>query len=97
MAGEVYTVGTETGYDRGLRQGAGRFRKIGRRGVYPGGFALASPEDAERLIDERGMRGVWAVYRLDADLERDTVPSENGWWRALVNDSVILEKVESAK
>lgn len=89
----VFTVGNEGNYDRGLREYPGRFRKLGRRGNYAGGFAVASYEDAKRLIDEQGKSGEWAVYELECDMDRDTVPSENGWWRALVVNSVVRRKV----
>ncbi len=90
---EVYTVGNEKNYDHGIVTYGKRFKKLGRQRDYPGGFAVQTPEEAERLIDERGKRGEWAVYALDASWERDTVPSENGWWRALVKSSRIVCKI----
>lgn len=97
----VYTVGTEEFYDEQLRVSqrvvnpAEKFAKIGRRKDYAGGFAVASFEDAQRLIEEFGKEGVWAVYRLDADWNTDTLPSMNGWWNALIKTSTVLCKVDS--
>ena len=89
----VFTVGHESNYDQGIIEHGDAFRKLGRREDYPGGFACCSVYDAQRLIDEFEKRGEWAVFELDADWERDTVPSENGWWHALINDSVVTRKV----
>lgn len=91
----VFTVGHEANYDRGIVEYGKKFQKLGRRKDYPGGFALRTPEDAERLIDEQGKRGEWAVYALAADWEKDTVPSENGWWHALVKSSRVVRKIPS--
>lgn len=91
----VFTVGHEANYDRGIVEYGKKFQKLGRRKDYPGGFAVRTPEDAERLIDEHGKRGEWAVYALAADWEKDTVPSENGWWHALVKSSLIICKIPS--
>lgn len=89
----VFTVGHEENYDRGIVKYRTKFQKLGRRKDYPGGFAVRTPEDAERLIDEQGKRGEWAVYALDADWEKHTVPSENGWWHALVKSSRVVRKI----
>ncbi len=89
----VYTVGNEQNYDLNIALYGAGFKKVGHRPNYPGGFACKTPEDAARLIAERGYRGAWAVYELAADWEADTAPSENGWWHALINDARILRKV----
>ncbi len=89
----VFTVGHEGNYDRGIIEYGSAFLKSGRSEHYPGGFAVRSPEEAERLIDDHGMRGEWAVYGLAADWEKDTAPSESGWWHSLVNDSPIVRKI----
>jgi hypothetical protein len=89
----VYTVGHETNYDQGLVEQGETFEKLGRQGDYPGGFAVKTPEDARRLIKEQGREGERAVYGLAADWDTDTAPSENGWWRALVNTSRIVRKI----
>lgn len=93
----VFTVGFEQNYDRGILEYGSEFKKLGRRSTYPGGFAACRVEDAFRLIHEFDQLGKWAVYELEADWERDTVPSENGWWHALINDSLIVRKVVSAQ
>jgi len=89
---KVFTVGQEESYDRGIEEFGAAFQKKGRHEGYAGGFAFASSADASLLIEEMGMKG-WAVYELDADLVRDTVPIEGGWWRELLVDSLILRKV----
>ena len=89
----VFTVGHEANYDRGIVEYGKKFQKLGRRKDYPGGFAVRTPKDAERLIDEQGKRGEWAVYALAADWDKDTVPSENGWWHALVKSSRVVRKI----
>ena len=91
----VFTVGHAANYDKGLAEYGKKFQKLGRRGDYPGGFAVRSAEDAEKLIDEQGKRGEWAVYALAADWDKDTVPCENGWWHALVKSSPVVCKISS--
>jgi len=91
----VFTAGHEANYDWGIVEYGKKFQKLGRRKDYPGGFAVRTPEDAERLIEEQGKRGEWAVYALAADWEKDTTPSENGWWHALVKSSRVVRKIPS--
>jgi hypothetical protein len=90
---QVFTVGHEESYDQGLLTHGRKFMKQGLRGDYPGGFAVKSIRDAQRLITEMNKRGVWAIYSLEADWEKDTVPSLHGWWHALVHTRRIVEKV----
>lgn len=90
---KAYTVGHERNYDRGIVDHGRGFMKAGRQDGYLGGFVLRTVREAYRLIGEFGKRGEWAVYELDADWGRDTVPSKDGWWHDLVNDSVITRKV----
>jgi hypothetical protein len=89
----VLTVGNRSVYDKGIRLYGNAFQKTGRTAEYAGGFAVSSFADAQRLIDEFGKRGEWAVYELDADWDTDTVQSDNGWWHALLKDSKVLRKV----
>lgn len=91
--GRVFTVGNEEAYDHGIQTLGDDFLKLGKRPNYAGGYALSSVEDAQMLIDEQDMRGTWAIYELDADWEKDTVVSRNGWWRALLRDARIIRKV----
>ena len=93
MSDHVFTVGHARNYDKNLAKHGKDFKKLGRGGDYPGGFACRTIEDAERLIDEQGGRGKWAVYELEADWDKDTVPSCAGWWHSLINDARILRKV----
>lgn len=89
----VFTVGNEKMYDRGLKKYGKLMEKKGRTRNYAGGFALRSPEDASRLIEEMGKANEWAVYMLDADWEKDTAPSNDGWWHALLRNATILQKI----
>jgi len=95
----VFTVGNEQAYDLGLQVRGKDFQKIGRRNGlvnhYPGGFAFKSADDANKLIKEFERQDEWAVYELEADWEKDTVPSKNGWWHALINDVRIIRKHET--
>ena len=90
----VYTVGNEEFYDRRLQENR-ELIKLGRHRDYPGGFAVKSIKDAYRLIKEFGKQNEWAVYELDANWSKDTLQSKNGWWHALINDSLVLRKIES--
>lgn len=89
----IYTVGNEKNYDEGLILYGAEFKKAGRNGDYPGGFAVHTIEDGWRLVEEFKKVGEWAVYEIVAIWERDTSPSENGWWHGLQSDAVILRKV----
>jgi hypothetical protein len=89
----VFTVGNEERYDKGLKKYGKLMEKTGRRPDYAGGFAVQTADDASRLIEEMGKTGEWAVYELDADWDKDTTPSDNGWWHALLRDSTILRKI----
>lgn len=89
----VLTVGYEPMYDRGIQELGDKFQKLGRTKDYAGGFAVSSFADAQRLIAAFDQRGQWAVYELDADWDRDTVKSDNGWWHALLKDSIVMRKV----
>ena len=92
----IYTVGYEVGYDEQLAgPNARKFNKVGRNGSYPGGFAVRTPLEAARLIQEWDKKGEWATYEVDADWEADTKPSLQGWWHALQRDARILRKVET--
>lgn len=101
MTSKVYTVGHAETYRHGIAEHGDGFTKLGRRARgshqfpdgYPGGYALASPEDARRLIEEEG-RPEWAVFELAADWDEDTAPSQVGWWHSLLHDAVILREVE---
>lgn len=89
----IFTVGNEETYDKGLKKYGKLMEKMGRRSDYAGGFALQTADDASRLIEEMGKVGVWAVYELDADWDKDTTKSANGWWHVLLRDATILRKI----
>ena len=90
----VFTVGNEKNYDRGIASCGREFKKLGKDLAYPGGYACRTPEDARKLIVQEGRESEWAVYELEADWEKDTESSENGWWHVLLLDAVIVRKVE---
>lgn len=90
---DVFTVGNEKNYDRGIAEHGITFVKTGRTPNYPGGFAVRTPQDGWKLIAELGKLGEWAVYALAAFWHKDTAPSANGWWHALLNDAQILRKI----
>ena len=87
----VFTVGNEAVYDRGLAEHGSDFKKLGRRGDYPGGYAFQSVDAARWLIAREG--NDWAVYKLDAQWDTDTAQSPNGWWHALLRSRRILKKI----
>jgi len=87
----IYTVGNRSNYDKMLAKGK-PFLKLGKDGLYPGGFAFKTVLDAAMAIEQFG-KDEWAVYEVDADWEKDTVPSETGWWHALVNNSIVIRRV----
>ena len=52
---------------------------------YPGGYAFRTFEDAQTRIDEMGEAYKdFAVFKLDADWEKDTEQAPNGWWHNLM-------------
>ena len=89
----IFTVGSEEAYDKNLAELGAAFEKLGTTGDYPGGFACRTAEDADRLIDERGKRGDWAVYEVRAEWGKVTRPSRHGWWHGWIKTSRILRKV----
>jgi hypothetical protein len=93
----IYTVGNKRVYDEKIehaRKSGGSFAKLGADGDYPGGFAVRTIEDARRLIRERGKGRGWAIYEVDADWDRDTRPSQHGWWHGLIFTSRIIGKAQ---
>jgi len=97
----IYTVGNREGYLR-LIFDMGTILKIGKCAVedfvgdkkefpdgYPGGYALRTIKDGERLIKELN-RPDFAVFGLNADWERDTEPAGDGWWHYLLRDAEII-------
>ena len=90
----IYSIGHRKTYLRGLEEG--NLLKRGRYDDYPGGYAFRTKENAQRRIDE-AYDDTYAVFGLDADWERDTVPSQNGWWHALIVDRPIIALQESGQ
>ena len=85
----IYTVGNRAHYLAAIAR-EGTVFKTGRHDNYPGGYAVQTIEDAERLIVEQGQVGVWGVFGLLADWETDTEPSKDGWWHDLLIDAPVV-------
>lgn len=85
----IYTIGNRETYPKSNKT-VSTVYKVGRRPDYPGGAALKSREDAERLITELGEQETYAVYGLDAVWEQDTYPASDGWWHYLLRDARII-------
>lgn len=88
-----FTVGHAANYDKGLDQFGVAFKKMGRTKDYTGGFALQTAADAFRLIEQLGEGRGWGVYEMEARWGKDTAPSINGWWHALLKDATIIRRV----
>ncbi len=89
----IYTLGHRPSYIKALRSAAAinkPLKKVGRSEGYPGGYAFKTVNDAERRIAEKYVEKDYAVFVLLADWDKDTVPSEEGWWHALVNSAPIV-------
>lgn len=90
----IFTIGHQESYLEALKAKpvipGKRLLKIGRRKDYPGGYAFKTREDAQRRIDEEYAGKGFAIFGLEADWQTDTVPSETGWWHALINDAAII-------
>lgn len=79
----IFTIGHQGNYDKALREHAALGQvtyKTGQGDGYPGGYAFQTAADAERRIAEVYPDHGFAVYEVDADWERDTHPSAEGWW-----------------
>lgn len=81
----IYTVGHRESYERYLREQGPQCFKRGTRPDYPGGSVWRTREEAERRAPEG-----YAVYGIDADWEKDTIPSAIGPWHDLVRDARIV-------
>jgi hypothetical protein len=92
----IYTVGHKANYLQAIADSdEGCIQKVGKTDdlngqPYPGGYALRTYEDAQRLLEEVGHVDDWAVFGLDADWEQDTEPSQDGWWHNLLRDAWII-------
>lgn len=91
-----YTVGRDKIY-RARAEVWGPQCKVGRNNSpiegYKGGCVFQNVADAHRYIREycRGEEEVFAVFGLkDVDWEKDTTPSDDGWWRHLLWSRPIL-------
>ena len=92
----IYTIGHEKNYLASIAAN-GPIKKLGRDGAsshkpkdYPGGYAFKTIGEAQRRIDEGYPTRGFAVFGLEADWGKDTVPSKTGWWHHLINDSEIV-------
>lgn len=90
----IYTIGNARSYLEAMRGGE-IVHKTGKRDNYAGGYAFKTVADAERRIAEYDSaggdyHGVFSVFGLGADWERDTEPNEIGWWHNLLVDSPLI-------
>jgi hypothetical protein len=73
----IYTIGNEKNYREAIAK-YGAIQKLGRGIVdgkaYEGGYVFKTQENAERYIDEVGMRGVWIAWGVNAEWGVDTEP-----------------------
>ena len=89
----IYTVGHGVGYRESYAVRAANGLRLIKKGAgpdYPGGCAVRTREDAERLLVEFCKVGVWEVFGLEADWEADTKPCVDGWWHNLQRDAPIV-------
>lgn len=82
----IYTIGHRANYLANLSESeTGQIVKLA------GGYAFRTREDAERRIVEEEKVGVWDIFGLDADWDRDTEPSPTGgWWHNLLVKARII-------
>ena len=94
----IYTIGHEKNYLEAIEE-YGSVKKLGRDmerksdafpNGYPGGYAFKSVLAANRRIEEAYPDSGFAVFGVKADWEKDTVPSDAGWWHNLINTSEIV-------
>ncbi len=92
----IYTIGHAINYRTSIAKN-GTIQKLGRDGRkpkkypdYPGGYAFKTWRDAVKRIEEAYQDKGFAIFGLEADWERDTIPSTEGWWHHLINDSDIV-------
>jgi hypothetical protein len=94
----IFTIGRKGTYNRGIKEAerrGGNFKKIGQviNENYPGGYAFKTAEDAQRRIDE-AFDNSYGVYEVDADWDKDTAPSDVGWWSRLLITSRIVRQIK---
>lgn len=85
----IYTIGNEKNYKEAIDL-HGWVHKTGKNEDYEGGYAFRTYEDALCAIQELGQEGVWVVFGLLADWEKDTEPNTVHWWHNLLKDSIIV-------
>ena len=74
VANPIYTIGERATYSAALNSGADVL-KFGPMvfGLYPGGMAFASAQDARDYLREHGWSpDRWSVYKLSGDFVRDS-------------------------
>ncbi len=92
----IYTIGHAVSYQAAIAEN-GSIQKLGRDSNssqkpknYPGGYAFETRKDAIRRIEEAYPGRGYVVFGMKADWAKDTIPSHDGWWHNLINDSEIV-------
>jgi hypothetical protein len=88
----LYTIGERQAYSPALANGTSVL-KFGPMffGLYPGGLAFASPQDARDYLRVNGWEpDRWSVYRLSGDFLED---SSDGY---LTTSLLVLEEVKAS-
>lgn len=94
----IYTIGHELNYVETLKKSeSGVVYKLGEREDYEGGYAFKSQSDAQKRIDEQYKDMEFGIFGLEADWDRDTRESKNGWWNVLVNDAKIIFSIDQMR
>jgi len=93
----IYTIGHAERYNKWLEQCKEEERPLEKRGrndEYAGGSVWPTAEEAWKHIKNESPRlDEYSVYEVDANFEKDTVPSKNGNWNDLLVTSVITREV----
>ena len=81
----IYTIGRTVAYKKNFRD-LPIVEKLGRTPDYAGGSVWKTPEEAQRYCPSD-----YSVYGVEADWEKDTVPSKEGRWHDLLKTSKIVK------
>jgi hypothetical protein len=90
----IYTIGIRLKYERAFREGRARKRGRGQNPdgtIYPGGFAFASRDEAQRFLESKGLAGTHMVMGVVADWNRDTASHEGAPYRHLLHDADLVK------
>ena len=80
----IYTIGQTTAYEENFKN-LKVVEKLGRTKDYAGGSVWKTKKEALKNCPAD-----YSVYGVEADWDRDTVPSKEGSWHDLINTSVLV-------